>query len=60
MKMQIQKNGHNFTGEVIKALLAHKETNKVKDAYNRSSYKNAMRGLIEWYTNYLDNLKIVF
>ena len=43
------KDGHNFTGEVIEALLAHKETNKVKEAYNRSSYKDAMRGLIEWY-----------
>ena len=54
MKMQIQKNGHNFTGEVIEAFLAHKETNKVKEAYNRSSYKDAMRGLIEWYVNYLN------
>ena len=25
------KDGHNFTGEVIEALLAHKETNKVKE-----------------------------
>ncbi len=47
------KDGHNFTGEVIEALLAHKETNKVKEAYNRSSYKDAMRGLIEWYEKYL-------
>ncbi len=42
------KDGHNFTGEVIEALLAHKE------AYNRSSYKDAMRGLIEWYADYLN------
>ena len=47
------KDGHNFTGEVIEALLAHKETNKVKEAYNRSSYKDAMRELIEWYEKYL-------
>ena len=57
MKMQIQKNGHSFTGEVIEALLAHKETNKVKEAYNRSSYKDAMRGLIEWYARYLNFIK---
>jgi integrase len=31
------KDGHNFTGEVIEALLTHKETNKVKETYNRSS-----------------------
>jgi integrase len=29
------KDGHNFTGEVIEALLAHK-----REAYNRSSYKD--------------------
>ena len=57
MKMQIQKNGHSFTGEVIEALLVHKETNKVKEAYNRSSYKDAMRGLIEWYARYLNFIK---
>ena len=41
------KDAHNFTWEVIEALFAHKETNKVKESYNRSSYKNAMRALIE-------------
>ena len=51
------KDEHNFTGEVIEALLAHKETNKVKEAYNRSSYKDAMRGLIEWYELYLIKLR---
>ena len=52
-----EKNGHNFTSEVIEALLAHKESNKVKEAYNRSSYKEALRGLIYWYANYLDLIK---
>ena len=52
------KDGHNFTGEVIETLLAYKETNKVKETYNRSSYKDAMRGLIELYANYLFNLKL--
>jgi integrase len=50
-------DGHNFSSEVIEACLAHKEPNKVKGAYNRSSYKNAMRGLMEWYANYLDEVK---
>ncbi|WP_320034847.1 integrase arm-type DNA-binding domain-containing protein [Halarcobacter sp.] len=49
--------GHKFTGEVIEALLAHKEKNKIKDAYNRASYKDSMRNLIEWYADYLDNTK---
>lgn len=49
--------GHRFTGEVIEALLAHKEKNKIKDAYNRASYKDSMRRLIEWYANYIDKVK---
>jgi integrase len=50
-------DGHTYTSEVIEALLAHSERNKVKDTYNHSSYKEAMRGLIEWYATYLDNIK---
>lgn len=52
-----EKDGHTYTGEVIEALLAHKEQNKVKEAYNRSSYKEGMRGLIGWYADYLDGVK---
>jgi len=51
------KNGHGYTGEVIEALLAHKEANKIKEAYNRATYQKPMRKLIQWYANYLDNLK---
>lgn len=52
-----EENGHSYTGEVIEALLAHKEPNKVKDAYNRSKYVEPMRGLIGWYADYLDEVK---
>jgi len=52
-----EEKGHSYTGEVIEALLAHKEQNKIKEAYNRSSYKEAMRGLVEWYANYLEGVK---
>ncbi|KAB7886402.1 tyrosine-type recombinase/integrase [Poseidonibacter ostreae] len=48
---------HGFSGEVIEALLSHKESNKVKEAYNRASYKKSMKGLINWYSNYLDKIK---
>ncbi|MBU3015662.1 integrase arm-type DNA-binding domain-containing protein [Poseidonibacter lekithochrous] len=48
---------HGYSGEVIEALLSHKESNKVKEAYNRASYKDSMRSLIKWYANYLKNLK---
>jgi len=51
------EDGHNYTGEVIEALLAHKEQNKTKGAYNRAKYIEPMRGLIQWYANYLDEVK---
>lgn len=51
------QKGHGYTSEVIEALLAHKEPNKVKSAYNRATYIEAMRGLIKWYGNYLDEVK---
>ena len=49
-------NEHQCSGEVIEALLAHKETNKFKDAYNRYTYKEGMIILIEWYTLYLKRI----
>ena len=51
------KDGHNYSSEVIESLLSHKESNKVKEAYNRSNYKEPMKNLIIWYANYLNNLK---
>ncbi len=50
-------NGHGFTGEVIEALLSHKQTNKVIEAYNRAEYREPMRELIEWYAKWLDEVK---
>ena len=49
---------HGYSGEVIEALLSHKESNKVKEAYNRASYKKSMRELIEWYATYINNLSL--
>jgi len=49
-------NEHGCSGEVIEALLAHKETNKVKEAYNRATYKNGMSKLVDWYSKYLTHL----
>ena len=48
---------HGYSGEVIEALLAHKEINKVKDAYNRATYKEPMKELMQWYADYLDRAK---
>lgn len=46
-----------FRGEVIEDLLAHQETNQVKKAYNRAAYEREKRELMEWYANYLDEVK---
>ncbi len=51
------KDGHKYTSEVIEALLAHKETNKVKEAYNRAVFTNSMSGLIKWYACYIDDIR---
>ncbi len=52
-----KKGGHGYTGEVIEACLAHKEPNKIKEAYNRSNYKEPMRELMQWYVDYLAGVK---
>ena len=49
-------NEHQCSGEIIEALLAHKETNKVKEAYNRATYKEGMRKLIYWYNDHLKQI----
>ena len=57
MAYEFMNEGHGYTGEVIEALLAHKETNQVKGAYNRATYTESMRGLISWYADRLDTIK---
>jgi len=52
-----REDGHGYTGEVIEACLAHKERNKIKEAYNRASYKEPMRGLMQWYADHLDKIR---
>lgn len=48
---------HGFSSEVIEALLAHEESNKVKAAYNRAKYLEPKTKLIQWYADYLDSIK---
>lgn len=49
---------HGFHSDVIERHLAHKETNKIKGAYNHAEYLNERRGLIEWWANFLDKVKM--
>jgi len=46
--------------DIIEALLAHKEKNKIREAYNRTSNRDLiepMREVIEWYANFLEGVK---
>ena len=50
---------HGFHSDIIEACLAHKETNKIKAAYNRESkykYFEEKKELLQWYADWLDNL----
>lgn len=49
---------HKMISEVIERQLDHRERNKVKDAYNHAEYFNERRILVQWWSDYLDNLKV--
>ncbi|WP_258034061.1 tyrosine-type recombinase/integrase [Campylobacter concisus] len=47
---------HGCNSDVIELCLAHVENNKVKDAYNHAKNLKARAKLMQWWSNYLDNL----
>ncbi|ACZ11790.1 tyrosine-type recombinase/integrase [Sulfurospirillum deleyianum] len=49
---------HGFHSDIIERHLAHSEQNKTKGAYNRAEYLNERRGLIEWWANFLDKVRM--
>lgn len=46
----------NFKHEVIETQLAHSVGNSVSQAYNRAQYLNERVELMQWWSDYLDNL----
>lgn len=48
---------HGLTSEVIELCLAHEDNNKVRSAYNKSERLQEKANLMEWYGNYINNLK---
>jgi integrase len=50
-------NESGFRVDVIERQLAHGERNKVRAAYNRSQYLAERKKMMQWYSDYLDNLK---
>jgi len=50
-------NEHGKDKDVIEALLAHVEKDKVRGAYNRAEYREKKKEVIEWYADYLEGVK---
>jgi integrase len=50
-------NENDWNRDVIEAMLAHKETNEVRGAYNRASYMAERAKLMQWYADYLQARK---
>ena len=46
-----------FDADIIEAQLAHKEQNSVVEAYDRSTYFEQRRQLMQGWADYLDRLK---
>jgi len=50
-------NEHGFKPDVIERQLAHSERNKVRASYNHAQYLPERREMMQWWGNYLDNIK---
>jgi integrase len=50
-------NEQGFAPDVIELQLAHKERNKVRDAYNRASRLSERRKMMQAWADYLDKLR---
>lgn len=50
-------NAQGFNKDVIERQLAHAERNQVRAAYNHTDYMQERRDMMQWYADYLDNLK---
>lgn len=51
-------NENKFKSDLIEKQLAHQEKNKVRGAYNHAEYLEERTNMMQWYANYLDNLKL--
>ena len=55
--MHEKMSDHGFDSLVIEKQLAHKETNKVKAAYNHADYLSERKKMMQWWTDYLNTIK---
>lgn len=47
---------HNLKNEFVERVLAHKTAGNVEEAYNRAENLTEMRFIVNWWSDYLDNL----
>jgi integrase len=50
-------NEHGFTPDVIERQLAHIERNEVRAAYNHAQYLPERKKMMQWWADYLDELR---
>jgi integrase len=53
----IANESGRFSPDVIERQLAHKEQNEIRAAYHRAEYLAERRKLMQWWADYLDQLK---
>ena len=51
-------NEQGYRVDVIERQLAHGDRNKIRAAYNRSQYVAERTEMMQWYSDYLDDLKL--
>ena len=46
-----------FRGEVIETLLAHKDPNEIRRAYNRATYEDEKKEVMQWWSGFLEGVR---
>jgi integrase len=55
--LNTNKKASGFDSDVIERQLAHKERNKIKAVYDHAEYLEERKELMQWWSNYIDELK---
>ncbi len=56
-KLHSKIEEHGFHSDIIERQLAHKESNRVKAAYNHAEYLLQRKEMMQWWSDYLDKIK---
>jgi integrase len=49
-------NEHGFNADVIERQLSHRDANRIRSAYNRAEYMEERIHMMEWWSNYLNDI----